>query len=311
MSNVVIMRDSEIIATEITIIKNQTAQAVLMASIDIGKRLIEAKELVPHGEWQNWLEERVDYKQSTANNLMRIAKEYEDSSEKMKAITYSQAVALLALSEDEREEFVAENNVEDMSVRELAEAIKAKEEAEKERDELKAEVIELSAAESVAKQRVKDAEWNANHAEQIKKDLQKVIDDIKTESKTIKNDLEDEKKKLLDKIAKLEAEKDTISAEVVLPDGELEKIRQEEAAKHQKLIDDEKAKVVELENKLKKTSNTEIVEFKFHFENTQSSFNKMIGCMAKINADNDVSTFHKLKDAINKLLVEFNKELSK
>lgn len=298
MSEVIVARDSQTIATEIKIIKNQTAQTVLMASIDIGKRLIEAKELLAHGEWQNWLEEQVDYKQSTANNLMRIAKEYENSSEKLKTISYSQAVALLALSDEDREEFVQANDVSDMSVRELQEAIKAKEDAEQERDELSQKMNEVIKAKEKAEEEA-DIEY------QTSKQLKASIEEIESKNKKSQQNLEAEKKKLLDTIKKLEADKEVISAEVVLPDEELEKIRQEEAEKHQKLIDEQKAKVAELENKLKKTANTSIMEFKVYFENTQNSYNKMIECISKIKDDKE--TADKLKGAIVKLLDEFKK----
>ncbi|MBE6831694.1 MAG: DUF3102 domain-containing protein, partial [Ruminococcaceae bacterium] len=57
-------RDSVIIATEINTIKNRTKREVLTASIEIGQRLCEAKELVTHGEWEQWLHDSVDYSQS-------------------------------------------------------------------------------------------------------------------------------------------------------------------------------------------------------------------------------------------------------
>jgi len=60
------------IETEIILLKNQTAQNI----IEIGKRLNQAKELVPHGEWGKWLEEKVEFTQRTAQKFMRIAKEY-------------------------------------------------------------------------------------------------------------------------------------------------------------------------------------------------------------------------------------------
>jgi chromosome segregation ATPase len=305
MSEIIIARNSNIIATEIKIIKNQTAQTVLMASIDIGKRLIEAKELLAHGEWQSWLEEQIDYKQSTANNLMRIAKEYEDSSDKLKSISYSQAVALLALPEEDREEFISENDVSNMSVRELQEAIKAKEEAENERDEFKKNAVELSEKMNEATERAEEAEEEARSINQDFKELKASIEEIESKNKKNQQNLEAEKKKLLDTIKKLEAEKEVISAEVVLPDEELDKIRQEERDKHQKLIDEQKAKVTELENKLKKTANTSIMEFKVYFESTQNSYNKMIECISKI--EDDKETIDKLKGALIKLLDEFKK----
>ena len=71
-------RTPEIVAAEIRQIADQTRKMVLNSSIEIGKRLCEAKEMVPHGEWGSWLEKEVNFKQSTANNLMRIYTEYGD-----------------------------------------------------------------------------------------------------------------------------------------------------------------------------------------------------------------------------------------
>jgi hypothetical protein len=49
---------------------------VLYNSIEIGRKLTEAKSLLDHGEWGEWLENSVEYSKSTANNLMRIFDEY-------------------------------------------------------------------------------------------------------------------------------------------------------------------------------------------------------------------------------------------
>lgn len=133
------VRDAEIIAAEISAIKEQTKRFVLSASIEIGQRLTEAKELVQHGEWTHWLREKCEFSQRTADNLMRIYREYGNAeigdggsnSQTLANLTYSQAVALFAVPADERADFVEENNVDTMSSRQLKEAIQAREEAEK------------------------------------------------------------------------------------------------------------------------------------------------------------------------------------
>ena len=83
--NGIVMRDAGVIAREINFIKEQTKRQMLAASMEIGARLCEAKELVGHGEWEKWLCENVDYSQSTANNLMRIYREY--SSQQINLLT--------------------------------------------------------------------------------------------------------------------------------------------------------------------------------------------------------------------------------
>jgi len=143
--NKTIARTADLIAAEINNIKEQTRKMVLYNSIEIGRRLIEAKEIVGHGEWGKWLKESVDYSQRTDNNLMRIFEEYgaeqitllgdNSKSQTFANLSYSQAIALLELPGEEREDFVKENNVEDMSTRELQKVIKEKQELE---DKLKA-----------------------------------------------------------------------------------------------------------------------------------------------------------------------------
>lgn len=140
MSNVVVKRTADEIALEINIIKEQTAKMILNSSIEIGRKLVEAKELVNHGEWGNWLEEKVNYSQRTANNLMKIFNEYstkqvnffgEANSQSIANLSYTQAVCLLGIKDpDEREKFVEENEVSEMTIKELKAKIKEKEEQE-------------------------------------------------------------------------------------------------------------------------------------------------------------------------------------
>ena len=76
MNEIIRARDIEIVTAEIVTIKRQAQQVLITAAIEIGRRLTEAKSMVPHGEWGKYLEDRVEYSQSTANNLMKIYKEY-------------------------------------------------------------------------------------------------------------------------------------------------------------------------------------------------------------------------------------------
>jgi hypothetical protein len=145
MESLAIQRTPAIIAAEINSIKNQTMQMILCNSIEIGNRLIEAKGMLEHGEWGKWLETSVNYSQRTANNLMRIAEEYgaeqfalfgaNAKSQALANLSYTQAVALLGVPEEEREAFVQENDVANMTTRELQQAIKERDEAVKAKEE--------------------------------------------------------------------------------------------------------------------------------------------------------------------------------
>jgi hypothetical protein len=141
LESLAIQRTPAIIAAEINSIKNQTMQMVLCNSIEIGNRLIEAKEMLEHGEWGKWLETSVNYSQRTANNLMRVAEEYgadqlalfgaNAKSQALANLSYTQAVALLGVPTEEREAFVEDHDVANMSTRELQQAIKERDEASK------------------------------------------------------------------------------------------------------------------------------------------------------------------------------------
>jgi uncharacterized coiled-coil protein SlyX len=143
-------RTPELIAAEINNIKFQTQKMMLYNSIEIGRRLCEAKEMVDHGEWGEWLERSVEYSKSTANNLMRIFEEYgadqitlllnnNIKSPIYERLTYSQAVALLGIPADQREDFVKDTEVENMSTRELQQVIKERDQAQKEAEDVKFE----------------------------------------------------------------------------------------------------------------------------------------------------------------------------
>lgn len=136
------LRPLAVIEAELEMLKQDTRQketALLCNYIEFGRRLEEAKAQLRHGEWGGWLK-KMEVSQSTANNLMRIFREYgaeqqslfggAAKSQTFGHLTYSKAVLLLMVPEEERERFAVENDVEHMSSRELKAAIKARDEAQ-------------------------------------------------------------------------------------------------------------------------------------------------------------------------------------
>jgi len=113
--------DLQRIETEIVLLKMQTAQNI----IEIGKRLIQAKESLPHGEWGNWLKDKVDFRPETASRYMQVSREFPNLTS-ISNLGSGKLFALLSLPSEERETFITENNVEDMTTRELQQAIKEK-----------------------------------------------------------------------------------------------------------------------------------------------------------------------------------------
>lgn len=140
-----ITRSAAEIAAEINAIKSQT-NGILTAAFtyakrscfEIGKRLEEAKSAVPHGEWGDWLQQNVSYSVSTANDLMRIYREFgneqidmltgKSDAEIFEGLSQSQMVALFGLPKALRAGFVEEHREElesgELSSRKLKDEIK-------------------------------------------------------------------------------------------------------------------------------------------------------------------------------------------
>ena len=51
---------------------------VSQSIIEVGKRLLQAKSLVKHGEWQTWLENNFKLSYRTAKNFMDCAERFEN-----------------------------------------------------------------------------------------------------------------------------------------------------------------------------------------------------------------------------------------
>ena len=134
-------RTVEVVTLEIRTLQRQAQQVILGYAIEIGRRLEEVKAMLPHGRWGDYLKNEVAYSQSTAQNFMRIYREYGANqqslfggvanSQALGNLPYTKALQLLALPDvEERERFAIEHDVEHMSVRELNEALKARDAAE-------------------------------------------------------------------------------------------------------------------------------------------------------------------------------------
>lgn len=175
------VRTADTIATEINTIKRQTQKIMLASSIEIGKRLTEAKDMIDHGAWGKWLQDNVNYSERTAQNLMRVYDQYGDkfgmtemdslfasgAPNVFEELSYTQALALLSLPTDaEREEFIKENDVASMSTRELQEAIKARKEAEDRAMDAEKRAWEAKEKLRQAENRALQAEDKARNAEQ-------------------------------------------------------------------------------------------------------------------------------------------------
>lgn len=103
------------IEDKIIILKQKTAQNI----IDIGNYLNDAKKLLHHGEWGDWLENKVGFSARSASNYMRIAREFDANSQVIADLDNTKLQILLDIPKEKRDAFIAENDVKTMSTREL------------------------------------------------------------------------------------------------------------------------------------------------------------------------------------------------
>ena len=77
------IRTAGTVALEIRTLQSQARGIILSYAIEIGRRLEEAKAMLPHGEWGAWLKRELDYSQSAAQNFMKVYREYGDSQQSL------------------------------------------------------------------------------------------------------------------------------------------------------------------------------------------------------------------------------------
>lgn len=177
------IQNIDTLTTEILILKQQTAQNI----IEIGKRLITVKESLPHGEWGNWLKEKVDFTDRTAQRFMKAANEFSNPTT-LSDLPKSKIFALLELPPEEREEFVKSKPVNDMTTRELQQAIKEKQELEKKLKSISKESkVEHSQNEKLKKEL--EAMKDKNKEELVNREVE--IENLKSHIKAMKKQLDE------------------------------------------------------------------------------------------------------------------------
>lgn len=280
-------RTPGLIAAEINRIKEDTKRILIYNSIEIGRKLTEAKEMLPHGEWGKWLKTEVDYSKTTANNLMKIFQEYGSEqinllgdnlkSQTFGNLNYSQATLLLGVPAEEREKFVEENNVEEMSARELKKAIEELKKTEEEKEKaLKAmeEAEQKAREESEARQALENA-FNSGAEERRK--------------------LEEEKENLLGTINGLERkinELNSIGKEISVTTEEVDQEIEERMNDLKQKLDEATKEKNKLEDKLKSAeegrTNSEVV-YKIVFETIVANYNKLLETLGEIKKESEVA----------------------
>lgn len=251
-------RSADTIAIEIKTIVEQTQQLLLRAAIKIGQNLHEAKALVPHGEWGAYIEDRCGFSQRTADNYMRLVTEY-GNSQTFANLPYSKALALLALPAEDREAFAAENNIEEIGVRELQQRVRELKQQVKDGEEreakLQAERIALSGAVDGTKQLLQLA--NEENGE-LKQRLDGIDADYRNQLDVVDKE-NDELRAQVEALKNAPAEIPADRAEQLRMEGRAAAMAEAEeaASKAKKKADEDAAQIADLKQQLATLQNAQ------------------------------------------------------
>ncbi len=267
-------RTIEAITGDILEAKRTGGEAILT----IGRCLIEAKDLLPHGEWLPWLNEQVELSERTAQKFMRLAREWSNPSA-LADLGATKALMLLALPVEEREQFVAEHDVVDMTSRQLEAAIK-------ERDEAK------------------------QSAQKLQETLHDVLED--------RSDAYQRLEQLTEELDELKARPVEVAVETVVDQEAIDKAKDEARAEMQAKLDKarEQQKKAEAAAKLAETmfqdaerarknavlaADEDMAAFKVLFQQAQENANKLRGILLKLRSREDPAAAQGAEKALKAL----------
>lgn len=325
-------KSTEQLTAEVNVRYRQAEQLAGMSAMmlaDAGKRLIEIKARIPHGQFETWCADNLEFSKSKAEKMMKLAERVADENslfsktETFTDIGISRVWALLAAPEEVAAEVIETNDVESMTVRELkAELARVKE--EKEAAERKAEMIdhnnddirkELASMQRKLSETVSEEEFAEMQAaaQAQKEDLTKELSEAKAEAADIQAKLDKAKEDLKKQKAKqkdLEAARDEEVKKAI--EGKTAEIEEQAAARaresSQELLDrtqrqvgDLQEYIAKLEAEKAKLSNTSLMEFKVYVDQLQDIYFKICDIITEEN-QRDEATGAKMQTALQKIV---------
>lgn len=313
-------RSPETLGSEIRYLSAQAKSMTVWFGVEIGKRLAEAKEMVGHGGWLDFLKNETEFSSSSASRFMQIAREYGGKASNFPTLgnlSVSNALRLLAVPEDEREEFAQAVDAEHISARELETAIRERDEARKALEEAQSTAIQLTVRTEKQAEQIRELESRpvevavqvADPAE-IDKAVAEALAAAEKKHKAALDSAERlrkaaEKKQaelqaIADSAAKIEstnrAEAEKLNTRIANLQKELELVRAEQTAA---------AKASSIQ------SDADVAVFQSFFQTVLENFNKACGLLGKVklrDADKADKLLRFSRDAVAKMAAALEKE---
>ena len=295
-------RTIEAITGEILDAKRAGGEAILT----IGRCLIEAKDMLRHGEWLPWLNEQVELSERTAQKFMKLAREWSNPNT-LADLGASKALMLLALPEGERDAFLEDHNVIDMSARQLEQAIK-------ERDKARAAAEQAAADQRMAEQA----------RDKMAEDM-RLLNASLASAQDAREQAERDAARLEKDLAELKARPVEVAVETVVDQAAIDKARADAIAEMQEKLDKARAAADKARDKQKQAEasveilkrsleerdkaekkaaiagDTELAQFEVLFVQGQELAHKMQGYLLKARGREDQTAAQGMEKAMKSL----------
>lgn len=313
-------RSPETLGSEIRYLSAQAKSMTVWFGVEIGKRLAEAKEMVGHGGWLDFLKNETEFSSSSASRFMQIAREYGGKASNFPTLgnlSVSNALRLLAVPEDEREEFAQTVDAEHLSSRELEQAIRERDEARKALEEAQSAAVQLTErtekqAEQIRKLENRPVEVAVQVADPA--EIEKAVAEALAAAEKKHNAALDSAERLRKAAEKKQVE---LQAEVARAMSDVNSGKLKEDALNAKLaaLQKELEQVRTDANKAQKESSiqsdADVAVFQSFFQATLENFNKACGLLTKVklrDADKADKLLRFSRDAVAKMAAALEKE---
>ena len=306
-------KSTEQLTAEVNVRYRQAEQLAGMSAMmlaDAGRRLIEIKARIPHGQFETWCADNLEFSKSKAEKMMKLAERVADENslfsktETFTDIGISRVWALLAAPEEVAAEVVENNDVSEMTVRELKEKIRKLKE-EKIAAEARADAADL-ALNSADAQDLADAQ---NALEHMKEELERK-EENRLAAIEAKDNIAEQLKKAKEKLKAAKAAKDEEVAKAIEAGrADIEKKAKEDAladvattlGQNSEDINRLEAEVERLEAETAKLSNTTLMEFKVYVDQLQDIYFKINDLISEENL-RDEESGAKMQAALQKIV---------
>lgn len=323
-------RDIQTVTVEINTLFRQAQSMALSYIIEIGRRLCEAKEMLNHGQWGEWLKTEVPFKDSTAQSYMKIFREYGDKqisffgdakSQTIGNLPYTKALRLLTIGdEEEREAFIESHDVENMSTRELQEAIRERDAEKKRAEDAVERMLDAQRATARVEEQLRSAKGDVTNQFKAAQELQKKL----TEAEARKKDAQDEAEKAKAQVKKAKEHAKDLQEKLKaaqenpeIPADLMDKLRAEmaekaaqEAGERVHSAEEAARKASDEAEALKKqlaAADSSVAVFGVHFSTVQEDF-AALGKAFTAVAEKDTEKAEKLRGAVFAVLDKLREE---